>query len=322
MGSCFRRQPSVSCGRTCARLELSIVDCIRWERPNGEPFKARSYAPANNAGLTPVNASHAGGRQAVAPIQPLRSLQDDRGLAGRIVEQIAEAIVEGRFAEGAKLTESELSQAFGTSRTPVRDALRILAQDGLVVLLPRKGARVVTFGPHWTAHVYVCRAYLQGLAAKMAAPRLTPDDFQDLRGLLDEMQRAAETGDSARHYHATVPWHSRLAARAGNDPLEHMMASLGRRVQRLRYIASEIPGQIERSARRHRQLYRALEARDAGEAERIVRLTIAEAGEAVLMHRFGLTVRDVAEFPFNLTHLVANSYGHDHLVLRGGKEPS
>jgi len=236
----------------------------------------------------------------LSPVQ----LSADTGLVGHISNQLAMAIIKGELEEGAKLSEEQLAQAFGISRTPVREAIRVLARDGLVQLAPRRGARVISFTPKWTADVYLCRAYLQGLAAKLATNRVTWADLEACRTWLAEMRSAAESQDAHAHFTAVVAWHSLLSERAGNEPLEAMMTSLGRRIQRLRYVAAQIPGQIARSAVRHAELYDALETRDGLAAERAVRLTIAEAGEAVMEHHFGISKEQLAAPPFGLRQII------------------
>lgn len=237
-------------------------------------------------------------------LQALEPLGDDRGLPGYIADHLAAAIIEGRVTEGAKLNEVELAEAFATSRTPVREALRILARDGFVVITPRRGAHVVTFTAEWTAQVYLCRAYLQGLAAKLAIRRLTGADLARFDVLLAEMDEGARTGDSRRGYLATIEWHATLAGRADNPIVEQLISSVGVNIQRLRYMAASVPGGIRRSARRHRQLLRALRAQDGDLAESIVRVTVAEAGQALLVDQFGLSPATLREPPYNLVELV------------------
>src|SRR5687768_9628113 len=113
-----------------------------------------------------------------------QSLGADRGLAGQIAAQVRRAIIEGALPADQKINEEQLSEPFATSRTPVREALRSLEAEGLVRLVPRRGAWVSPLVPEEAADVHLCRAYLLGLACKLAAIRGTDDDARTLFALL------------------------------------------------------------------------------------------------------------------------------------------
>lgn len=224
--------------------------------------------------------------QPVPPGQPDTSLAHDRGLPSRIADRLASSIIDGSFAPGARLSEPELAEMMGTSRTPVREALRMLERDSLVTLLPRKGARVSRIDAAKAADIYSCRAYLYGLAAKLATLAAHPEELAELLGFVDQMEAAVTAPDIAQYFHLNVSFHERVAAIAGNDMLLRLIAQLGRITLRLRFLSLTIDGRLDESLEWHRKLAAAMRSRDANEAEVIVRTLIRDAGEAVLREHF------------------------------------
>ena len=102
-------------------------------------------------------------------------------------ERLRALIIEGELAPGARLNERELSERLGVSRTPLREAFRMLAADGLLVQLPNRGAQVVALSPDDVRHAFEVMASLEGLSGELAAARLTDRDLTDLRALQAEM---------------------------------------------------------------------------------------------------------------------------------------
>src|SRR6202163_1343683 len=98
-------------------------------------------------------------------------------------ERLRTLIIEGELAPGARLNERELSERLGVSRTPLREAFRMLAADGLLVQLPNRGAQVVTLSPDDVRHAFEVMASLEGLSGELAVARVTDDDLVELRAL-------------------------------------------------------------------------------------------------------------------------------------------
>src|SRR5579862_6440277 len=98
-------------------------------------------------------------------------------------ERLRALIIEGELAPGARLNERELSERLGVSRTPLREAFRMLAADGLLVQLPNRGAQVVSLSRDDARHAFEVMAALEGLAGELAAARVTEPDLADLRAL-------------------------------------------------------------------------------------------------------------------------------------------
>jgi DNA-binding GntR family transcriptional regulator len=224
-----------------------------------------------------------------------RDLDADRGLSQRVAEQLSQAIIEGRLASGAKLSEAEIAAAFRVSRTPVREALFALERDQLVERPPRRMARVSALTAKQAQDVYVCRAQLFGLSARMAATRLEASELKQLDSLVAEMDVTASSGDTAHYFRLNVVFHDIVSRATGNDMLLRLMTGMGPLTLRFRYMSLTIPGRLSMSVQRHRELLRALTARDAAAAEATVRALIAEAGDAVLLHFFEIDSKPIAK---------------------------
>jgi DNA-binding GntR family transcriptional regulator len=118
-----------------------------------------------------------------------------RNLRERVLDELRERILDGTYLPGERLTEERLADDFGVSRSPVREALRVVAVEGLVRLSPRRGAEVSTPDAQSASDLLQVRARLEPLAARLAAERATPADVAILRDLLERSRRATEAKD-------------------------------------------------------------------------------------------------------------------------------
>ena len=218
--------------------------------------------------------------------EPDRSAPVERGLPRHIADRLATAIIEGRLEPGARLTEPDLAAAFGTSRTPIREALRLLERDSLATLVPRKGARVSVIDAARVAEIYVCRAYLYGLAAKLAVRQATDVDREELERLVEGMRDGVTRGDLRRVYHLNVAFHDSVTQLADNGMLLRMIEQLGWVTLRLRFLSLTLDGRMEQSLAWHERLIEAFQRSDAAGAEVIVRSLVRDAGFALLRHHY------------------------------------
>lgn len=183
-------------------------------------------------------------------------------------ETIRDAILNGRYQPGQRLVAEELAKDLGVSRMPVREALQRLEVARLVAITPHKGAVVSELSETEIAEIYHIRAVLDGLAARLATPRLTRDDHAQLNPLLDEMERAAQAHDLKtvlavnREFHMVI-WKAARAPR-----LQEMLENLYDASQRFRNISVLIPGRLDQITQEHRLIAQALARGDAAAAER------------------------------------------------------
>lgn len=213
-------------------------------------------------------------------------LHEFGGLASRVADQLAEAIIEGRLASGTRLSEPEIAQTFGISRTPVREALYILERDELVERQPRKGARVASVTEKNALDVYICRAYLYGLSARMCVPRLNNSDLAELSRNVHLMDLAVASNDLGAYYRLNLAFHDYVGRASGNEMLLKLMGGMGRLTLRFRYMSLTVPGRLEVSLKAHHLLMSDLRCADPDAAERRVREIVSSAGDAVLSHFF------------------------------------
>jgi DNA-binding GntR family transcriptional regulator len=186
-----------------------------------------------------------------------------------VYDTIREAIQTGRYTPGQRLVADELAQELGTSRMPIREALRRLEVAGLVSIAPHRGAVVSELSAQEIVEIYHIRAVLEGLAARLAATRLTPASTARLRAFIEEMEEAATTGADLeqilrinREFHIAI-WQLAQAPR-----LQEILENLYDASNRYRNISTALPGRLAQVFQEHRQIVQALAAGASAEAER------------------------------------------------------
>ena len=154
----------------------------------------------------------------------------DRASLSKVVsEQIRSRILDGTLKPGERLVEDRLSAELGVSRVPVREALRGLSAEGLVTLLPHRGATVIEVTPESVAELVEVRALLEGLNARLAAQRHDPELVGQLEDTLRRGNQAAKTGTAEELAHLNAEFHERLAVASRNAVLSEVMRGLRER---------------------------------------------------------------------------------------------
>jgi len=197
-----------------------------------------------------------------------------------VYRHLKDLLLSGRFAPGERLSEPLLAQDLGVSRTPVREALMRLAEEGLVELVPGKGARVRAFTPEEVEEVYRVRALLEGEAAREAALRATPWELEELSGLLRAIDEAPEE-DYPEQMRRDLEFHRALVRLSGNRTLYRLYEDL---LATLALARSALPtlSQEERTRAEHRAILEALSHRDPEGARRAVEAHIERFKRLVL----------------------------------------
>lgn len=149
-----------------------------------------------------------------------------RVLADQIKERLLQGILDGRYAPDSRLIELQISRQFGTSQAPVREALRGLEALGVVEITPFHGARVRHPSTEEILEAYAVRSELESLGARLAVPRMTDDDLDELAGYVAEMQTAARAGDPHAVALADASLHSRIIQISGNGALARVWRTL------------------------------------------------------------------------------------------------
>ena len=195
----------------------------------------------------------------------------------RVYRAIKEAILSEELPPDSRLVELSLASHLGVSRTPVREALKRLTAEGLAVIDPPRGMVVKPIGEQEMEEIYAVREVLDGLAARLAAQRISDEDLARLRGLTEVMSRAVEEGGRAALVQANIRFHEIIFQAAGNERLLQMGRNLTDSVRRSSSTAFR---SLERDIdvlQEHSELVTALEQRDAAAAERLAREHMVKA---------------------------------------------
>ncbi len=199
-------------------------------------------------------------------------------LVGQVYQELREQIVGGKLAPGAPLVEAKISEELGVSRTPVREALRLLEQDGLVDTVPNKCSIVVGIDEQDISDTYDFRIPTFGLCAKWATERMTDEEITRLRNLLELQEYYLEKGDLENVSENDSKFHDLLYAGCRSRAVMQTMRNLHILSQRVREITPRTEERVSASVWEHRKIYEAIAARDteAAQAAAIVHLQNAK----------------------------------------------
>ena len=162
------------------------------------------------------------------------NLDNYKPLRDVVFENLRTAILEGNLKAGQRLMEVQLAEQLGVSRTPIREAIRKLELEGLVVMLPRKGAYVANMSFKDLIDVLEIRSSLEGLAASLAAERLREEDISDLERVAKEFEKSVREADIDNVLKKDVEFHEKIFLMANNKKLYQLITSLWEQVHRFR----------------------------------------------------------------------------------------
>lgn len=201
------------------------------------------------------------------------------------VEMIRQKLLAGEYMPGDRLGEAEIAGELGISRTPVREALRILSSDGLIEINKNRGARVAEWSEEELTNVFEVRIRLEGLAARKAAERATPDQIERLEYFAREVAYYSEPGDQrdvAQIAKYNQDFHSELLTIAGSAALTAAMARVTFVSLLSRTRGSMDDAAFARSANHHFEIIAAIRARQGQWAENTMRVHILSARSSLL----------------------------------------
>ena len=190
---------------------------------------------------------------------------------GQVYQQLRQAVLDGGLKPGDRLVERKLAEQLKVSRTPVREAIRMLELEGLVSHMPRIGVVVTGFDDQEVHEIYRIRAVLEGLATRMAAERIAPDQLKELVKLLEEIEVCA-AGENLERLEIVHREFNDLIYRAADSPrLYSMITPLTEYITRYARVGYALPGRVAEATQEHRQLVAAIKLRDGDMAERAAR---------------------------------------------------
>ena len=196
-----------------------------------------------------------------APLPSLPKLARQH-LHETVVSHLRQMIVESVFPPGMKLNERELCETMGISRTPLREALKALAAEGLIEISPNRGASVYRMSQQEVWETFEFVSGLEALAGEHACARITPDEVAAIRVLHEAMLACREQGDLPGYYSRNQAIHDKISQAARNSVLHQTYLAMNRRLQSLRLKSNIVPEKWDQAIEEHRQMLDALEARD------------------------------------------------------------
>jgi DNA-binding GntR family transcriptional regulator len=205
-----------------------------------------------------------------------------RPLHEEAVDRLRDLIVQGDLAPGQRLNERLLSGKLAISRTPLREAIKLLATEGLVELLPNRGAVVASMDTARLAETLQVMGALEGLAGELACRRSTPEQIAEIRGLHNEMLGMHARGDLAGYFRYNQAIHLKIVEASGNPVLANTYRHLNVNVRRARYMANLSKERWDAAVREHEEILRALAARDVARLKRLLRDHLANKMASVL----------------------------------------
>ena len=192
----------------------------------------------------------------VEPISP-------RPLHSEVADRLRDLIVQGELAPGDRLNERLLTERFGISRTPLREAIKMLASEGLVQLLPNRGAVVMSITRKSARDMFQVMGVLESLAGQLACTNATEREIEDIAALHEQMRRHHKRRELNEYFRLNQEIHQRIVDCAGNAELADVHRRLSVRLRRARYMANYSKVRWDEAMAEHEQILEALTQRDA-----------------------------------------------------------
>jgi len=226
--------------------------------------------PATETAVKPTAAESSNSPDNDREAQPFIVPLSRRTLHDELVDRLRTLIVEGELRPSTRIHEGDLGKALGVSRTPLREALKVLASEGLIELVPGRGAIVKKLTPKDAAEMLDVLSALETLAARLACRHASDAQIARLRTVHDEMIACYDAGNRLEYYWRNQAIHAGLAEASGNALLAAMHATIQARLKRIRFIGNEEPSKWAAAMREHEEMIAALEARDEARLAAVV----------------------------------------------------
>jgi DNA-binding GntR family transcriptional regulator len=201
----------------------------------------------------------------------------------QLVTRIRKLIVSGQLAPGAKVPEKYLCESFEVSRTPLREALKVLASEGVVRLEPNRGAWITAITPQEVNEVFPVLGALEALSGEIACQLLTEADLHAIQNMHAAMLQSYDARDLPAYFKANQDIHAAILAAARNDTLSHACQSLSVRMQRARYLANMSRQRWSDAVQEHQEILQALEARNGEQLGHVLRAHMRNTQASVLL---------------------------------------
>lgn len=198
-------------------------------------------------------------------IIPRRSLHDE------LATQLRDLLVRGELKAGDKISEQALCQRFGVSRTPLREALKVLANEGLIILSPNRGASVARISPEEIDELFPIMGAMEALAGEEACARITDADIARIEAMHQEMVECYRKGNATDYLRLNRKIHETFFEIAANDALTQLYQTLIVRIHAVRFIAQKSAERWREAIEDHEQMIVALKVRDSARLGAVLR---------------------------------------------------
>ena len=213
-----------------------------------------------------------------------KPIERHQTLREKILETIRDAILKGTLKPGERVSEPELAERFGISRTPIREAFRQLESEGYLEVVPRKGAVVASLSERDVVEFYSIKSILEGHAARIAAERMSERDLERLEAINAKLEQIAADGDIKAFFRVHNEFHELFIKASGNDKLAELINQLVLKFNRLRLASLAQPGRMNISVQEHRKIIEAFRQHDGDKAENLVRHTATIGAEVLIQN--------------------------------------
>ncbi|MDD2221533.1 MAG: GntR family transcriptional regulator [Clostridia bacterium] len=200
----------------------------------------------------------------------------------QVYEKLENDILSGRYRPDEALIEKNISKEMGVSRTPVREALRQLEQEGLVKSIPNKGVVVTRVEPQDIEDIYTIKKSIEGLAARLAAERITPEELRELEEVVDLSEFYADKNDIDRLVELDSRFHAIIFRASRNRPLMQTLQQFHVFVKRARSESLHRKGRFPQMVAEHRRIFLAIKAGNGDEAENQHKIHINNAMQSLM----------------------------------------
>ncbi|MGB7605021.1 MAG: GntR family transcriptional regulator [Lutisporaceae bacterium] len=199
-----------------------------------------------------------------------------------VFETIRNAIISGSLKPGERLMEVQMAERLGVSRTPIREAIRKLELEGLIIMLPRKGAYVADLSVKDLTEVLEIRAALEGMAAGLAVTRINEEEIEELELIALKFHKALENGNLEELIFQDSQFHEAIFKASRNERLIQLNNNLREQVQRFREMYLKKVNRSKKTSREHYDIVEAISSRDISKAEKLARKHIETTENAIL----------------------------------------
>ena len=195
---------------------------------------------------------------------------NSQNLHEAIFQKLRLLLVEGKIAPGSKLNERELAESLNVSRTPIREAIRRLAADGLVELIANRGAIAVQLSITDVIHTFNVIADLEGFSGELAANNISDTALSELEALQYDMMASYARRDLSSYYKLNLRIHHLINQAANNPVLAKLFSQVNAQIEALRFRSNQDGVKWEKAVEEHQEMLDALKARDSGRMRKIM----------------------------------------------------